>query len=435
MQLFSIILVCSVFVLLLKKKRIFAPEGIFFIGTAFYGLPLYYGYTKFVSSYSPLITYSSDVSLFQYGIYNCNIILCGIIAYLPNIPFQAFYHKLKKYFKNIFKSFYIFKSNSLGFSEFYFVKKNISTLFFILNLIFLSLILFDSQAYNLIGQSKLLFSKKLAPYYNWASLTTTYCFVYFACSQKEKMDYVKIIPPIAFLILDLLMGYRITTVLSLLSIFIALSLKNKNIYNLKFFLFFIAVIMSMFAFKNIYFGGNFSQIFSLDIVLRSEPFTISSTFEKALENISIIKEMTQRDEYFKVSFLQIFPFYETLSGLNRVAFNAYIQFLFPETIWGLASNPYIELMIFGGAFAIFIYMSIIFLVIVLFKNIKENHIKYSFCVFLPYILFYSFRNDFLYPIYIIKNIIILNFLCIAILLFSFYLLKMFDLLFRDKVYE
>lgn len=434
MHLFSIILACSVFTFLLVRKRIFAPEGIFFIGAAFYGLPLYFGYTKFFSSYSPLIRYSSEISLLQYGIYNCNIILCGILAYLPDIPFQTFYHKLEKYFKNVFKSFYIVKSNGLGFSEFYFIKKNISTPFFILNLIFLSLILFHSQAYSFIGQNKLLFAKKLAPYYTWASLTTIYCLVYFTFSQKTKMDYVKVIPPVLFLILDLLLGYRITTVLSLLSIFIALSLKNKNIYNLKFFLFFIAVIMSMFAFKNIYFGGNFSQIFSLDIVLRSEPFTISSTFEKILENISIVKEMTQNDEYFKISFLQIFPFYETLSGFQRVAFNTYVQFLFPETIWGLASNPYIELMIFGGVFAIFIYMSIIFLVIVIFKNLKENHIKYSFCVFLPYLLFYSFRNDFLYPIYVIKNIIILNFLCIIMLVFSFYFLKMFNLFLRDKIY-
>ena len=426
MQIFSIILMTSIFILLLKRRRLFAPEGIFFIGTAFYGLPLYYGHIQMVTSYSPLIYYSSEASALQYLIYNCNACFCGIMGCCSNSPLQIFYHRIKNYLKNIFRKLSRFEENKVIVDLKGFIERNMQTGLVLLNLVFLMLVVFYCQAYKYVGGSKLVFSKNLTSYYNWASLTTTYCFVYFVYSEKTKIEYIKIIPSILFLVIDLLMGYRLTTLLSLLSIFMVFSLKNKNIYRAKFFLFFTSIVSIMFIFKHIYFGGKLSQIFSSKIIIGSEPFTIAGTFEKTLQNITIVREHIQNDGYFTNSFLQLFPFYETLSGLRRVSFNKYIQLLFPETIWGLASNTYTELMVLGGGYAICIYLSIIFLLIVLYKNVKNIHFKLSFCVFLPYILFYGYRNDFLYPIHVIKHFIIVNFLCIVSLIICFLFSKTYQ---------
>lgn len=69
------------------------------------------------------------------------------------------------------------------------------------------------------------------------------------------------------------------------------------------------------------------------------------TFEKTLANLHIILIASQQDRYVQNAWLQILPFYKIITGLPMVSFNKYIQVLFPETVWHIASNVYSDLII------------------------------------------------------------------------------------------
>jgi hypothetical protein len=238
----------------------------------------------------------------------------------------------------------------------------------------------------------------LTIFYDFSCVLTVTSFIFYVLyGQKRHLKYL--IVPLAFVVLDLFLGYRSTLILGTISIALAyygakpgsLSLSEKQGIAI----FVSSLLFFAFVYKPVYYtwvGGYFNPdkfFYYIKISLPgSEPFIIMAVLNEVIKTGVQLPPL-----YFLNSLFQYAPFYVSISDQERTSFNLYSQSqLFPDVDWGLASTAFGELYALGGLLLVFIFLAGIFVFLGM-KPPKHPYLVILYYYILPYIIFYFYRND------------------------------------------
>jgi hypothetical protein len=358
-----------VLVVIIRRPNPISMLSLYGAGTIIYGIPLYFGYTAFITRYVPtLALYSAELDWRVYAIFFAAQSVFFAASLFPDRP----------------QSIQI-RPDSLIFPA---VQYTLSIYIFL----FLAL----------LGVDKLFIDKLtrigyMPVFYHFCYMLTVAAFILQALyGERSTLKYM--IAPGLFTLLDVFMGYRTTAFLGGVSVAIAyFSTRTEPIpAKRKMSVVFWAVLATAaaFVYKPVYFSlargefqmGNVPRYVQTSLI-GSEPFVTVGVLNEA-----IVREPSLPENYLIRSLAAYLPFYEQAGG-ERLSFNNVVQSaLFANTSWGLASTNFGELYLVGGWLAIggYLLAQLAFL-----RARPPSHPFWAtFYYFIgPHILFFSYRND------------------------------------------
>lgn len=387
-------------------KRIDA-RTVFLGGTILYGLPLYFGYTRFVLSYQIRgLEYYNIITDEIYIIF----ILCQSIYFL-SLLFN--YKDHKKITLNTYLLFAMVSAFLISLFMFFYTT-GIAT--------------FDSN----------IRSERIANYTVWYFYTGTLAvsIIVYIILGREK--YRLLILPLAFLMFDLLTGDRTFIFLGIISFILAYfhgrRLPNSIIKRAKWMFSLLGIVFVAFVYKPFFFAIS-QGFFRVEDIAKhversfvgSEPFIIVGVLNEIILNKGIYLD----GEYIFKSFFGQIPFFETITGLSPTKFNSIVQpYLFPHTEWGLASTAFGEVYSMGGMLLVLLFISFLFFILIIKPPQKNLLIVYYYFI-IPYVLFYFHRNDWNNWIGTSKHYIFIMLLS----LFIYIIIKGIFIRGKKKIYE
>ncbi|WP_204106171.1 MULTISPECIES: oligosaccharide repeat unit polymerase [Spirulina sp. CCY15215] len=384
----------SLFVLIniVTQQNPISPISLFGLGTIIYGLPLFWGYTTFVTGYE---NQGADVSTY-FSRLDWRLYLIFLFLHLLFFTIAFFFQDSspKKLVTN----------------------NKLLILAINVDLIICLFLFLKNLGWNNLWISKLERIQYISSWYSFAAIFAVLAILYW-CLYKPK-TVIALIPPIFFLILDVFMGYRTTVILGFISVCLVLFWQENTSFNIvnkvKLFLISVFAILAAFIYKPIYYSLE-QKIFQVNYIISeilensfigSEPFVTMGVLNETIkQNINV------NNHYIWESLIQYIPFYETITGNSRISFNFYVQnTLFPEVSWGLASTSLGELYVIGGFVAVSLWWTFLFFFLRFYPK-NNSYLLILYCYLAPYILFYFYRNDWHYIIGVMR---LLTFCCVGI---------------------
>lgn len=227
------------------------------------------------------------------------------------------------------------------------------------------------------------------------------------------------------ILLDFYVGFRVTIVLTVISIMTYLLSNNgksriaisrwKEILFFSFSAIFILLYKQFYILVKlrewnliIYRLNNFRGI--IDTLTRSEPFIIQATLNEVIRN-----NFHASLEHFSGIFHNFILFSPNL-GIETISFNSLFQpVLFPNITSGMASNIWAEMWSIGGwlllIFFVFLYVLFISLGSYLL-NITDPALKGLIIILFSYWSFYIHRNDISYQITLERRVFLIWLFCL-----------------------
>jgi hypothetical protein len=343
-------------------------------GTILYGIPLYFGYTAFITGFVPAVTvYYAELDWRVYAIFFAAQAVFFAASLFPDRP--------------------------------YVVQQRPDSLIF--PAVQYTLILYIFLFLAIMGVDKL-FMDKLARisyvpiFYFFCYILTSWAFILQSLyGDRSTAKYMVV--PLLFTLLDLFMGYRATAFLGGASAAVAYFATHTEPIPAKrkisVFFWGTLVVAAAFVYKPIYYslaGGRFRAEniprYAMQSLIGSEPFVVTGVLNEV-----IVREPDLPDNYLIRSVAFYLPFYEQIFG-ERTSFNEVFQrTIFAKTKWGLASTNFGELYLVGGWTAVGVYLLAQFAFL---RCRPPSHPLWAVLYFFigPLFLIYSYRNDWHYVI-------------------------------------
>jgi len=234
-----------------------------------------------------------------------------------------------------------------------------------------------------------------------------------------------------FLIFDVLVGFRSSFALTLISI-LTIALNNKGsirlIYYWKTLILSLAGVMFLLIIKMILYSiksGDFSAIFDqkdliLSSIINAEPFGI-----QLILNEVIIKNFETSLSQFSSLFAIFIPLYSTIDS-TIISFNDLFQpILFAEINYGMANNIWAQMWSSGGWLLLLLFL--VFFNSILFLGSKlllvnSSNLKALTALLFSYWAFYIHRNDIFYQLNLERRVLMVYMLSLILSILVYKLL-------------
>jgi hypothetical protein len=396
----------GVIVTIVRQRQPVTCLSLFGIGIILYSLPLFWGYTVFITAFVPRPEIYYEQLCWQvYAVF----FGCQAVFYLACIfePVRA--DTPKEIDPRIFTAMSI------------------------------SIILWTVVSFAILGASKLFVSKstRVVPVtYDFARTITVALMICLALYRTRRAA-VHICVVLAFAIIDTYLGYRLTVFLGSCSFLLARFANRTSIGSIRqrtlLIVSAIFFISAAFVYKPIYYAldiglFDWSKLgtYATASVVGSEPFIITGLLNESFEH-----DLQLPADYALKSVAQYFPFYEHFVSSTRMSFNDVVQKeRFPNVTWGLASTCFGELYTVGGWLLIVAYLVGQFLFLRLRPPSTPIAAVFYYSI-APNFIFYNYRCDWLFPLGVIRYCI----MCLILLVVVFECVKGADVFLQLRRYS